>query len=206
MDRTVMDAPPFVPRKLTYEEFLARCDERNAAEWVNGEINYMTVSAKHDDVNGFLSAVIRAWVEEHNAGRILQEPFQMKTGPELPGRAPDICFLANDNLGRLRTNHIEGPADLVIEIVSPESIGRDRGDKFQEYEQGGVREYWVIDPIRRQADFYLRGEDGYYHAAATGGDGIYRSAVIEGLWLQVAWLWSDPLPSLVSVLKEWRLV
>ncbi|MEJ7756097.1 MAG: Uma2 family endonuclease [Nocardioidaceae bacterium] len=50
--------------------------------------------------------------------------------------------------------YLDGAADLAIEIISPESIGRDRGEKFVEYEAAGIREYWLIDPERRQAEFY----------------------------------------------------
>ena len=62
-------------------------------------------------------------------------------------REPDVLFLAKEHLGRLRDSHIEGPADLVVEIVSKESRGRDRGEKFYEYGEGGVPEYWLLDPI-----------------------------------------------------------
>jgi hypothetical protein len=39
-----------------------------------------------------------------------------------------------------------------------------------------------------------------------GPDRIYRSAVLDGLWLQVDWLWQDPLPPVLNVLREWGLV
>ena len=64
----------------------------------------------------------------------------------------------------------------------------------------------MIDPLRKQAEFYLLGGDGFYHAARVAEDGIYRSVVLKGLELKVDWLWQEPLPSLLSVLKEWRLV
>jgi hypothetical protein len=37
-------------------------------------------------------------------------------------------------------------------------------------------------------------------------EGIYRSAVLEGLWLRVAWLWQEPLPPLMHVLRERQLI
>jgi Uma2 family endonuclease len=96
---------------------------------------------------------------------------------------------------------------LVIEIISPESRARDSGDKFYEYEQGGVREYWLIDPIRRQAEFYQLGEDGIYRLASIiDEDGIYHSRALEGLWLRVEWLWLDPMPRLMDVLRQWALI
>jgi Uma2 family endonuclease len=77
----------------------------------------------------------------------------MKTGPGLPGRAPDVCFLSSANLHRLKKNHIDGPADLVVEIVSLESIERDYVTKFAEYAQGGLGEYWIADPLQQTARF-----------------------------------------------------
>jgi hypothetical protein len=53
---------------------------------------------------------------------------------------------------------------------------------------------------------YHLGPDGIYRLAPVGGDGIYHSAVLDGLWLEVEWLWQEPLPLLLSVLKEWELV
>jgi Uma2 family endonuclease len=91
-------------------------------------------------------------------------------------------------------------------VISPESRSRDRGDKYYEYEQAGIREYWLIDPIRKQAEFYRLGSDGIYFAVTIGDDGIFHSDVIADLWLKVDWLWQDPLPTLMSVLKEWGLV
>ena len=119
----------------------------------------------------------------------------MKTGKNLPGREPDILFVANEHLDLVKKNHLAGPADLAIEIVSPDSLTRDRGDKFVEYEKGGVKEYWLIDPIRESADFYYL-ENGVYRPITVSADGIYQSKVLAGFWLRVEWLWQEPLPPL----------
>jgi Uma2 family endonuclease len=194
------------PAKMSYEEFLAWADEDTWAEWVNGEVVPISpVSSQHQDILGFLLALIPCFVEVHQLGEVLSL-FQVKAGADLPGRMPDLLFVAQENLSRLKTYYLDGPADLVVEIVTLESRGRDRGDKFYEYEQGGVREYWLIDPLRKQADFYQLGADGIYRLAPVGGDGIYRSQVLEGLWLKVDWLWQEPLPPLLDVLKEWKLI
>jgi len=95
---------------------------------------------------------------------------------------------------------------LVIEIISTESRSRDRGDKFYEYEQGGVREYWLLDPLRKQAEFYHLGEDGIFRLVSPDHDGKYHSRMIRGLWIKVDWLWQSPLPPFFGVLKEWKLI
>src|SRR5919198_1118445 len=200
-------AAPALTQQMTYEEFLARADGDTYTEWVNGEVVYMSpVSNEHQAVGLFLLNVISCFVEVHNLSVVRYDPFQMKTGPNLPGRAPDILFVATPNLSRLKSTYLDGPADLVVEIISPDSRARDRGEKFYEYEQGSVREYWLLDYLRRQAEFYQRGPDGIFRPVPAAADGIYHSAVLESLWLWVEWLWQEPLPPLLTVLREWRLV
>jgi len=195
------------PGKMTYEEFLAWADEDTWAEWVNGEVVILTpASNRHQMLVGFLINLLQHFVEAHQQGVVLSAPFQMKIGPDLPGREPDILFIAREHLDRLKSTYLEGPADLVVEVISRDSRARDRGEKFYEYEQGGVREYWLLDYLRRQAEFYQLWPDGIYRAVPVGADGIYRSAVLDGLWLKVEWLWQEPLPLLLGVLREWGLV
>src|SRR5204863_2715109 len=126
----------------------------------------------------------------HDLGAVRADPFQMKTGPKLPGRAPDILFVAKKNAHRLKRLYVDGPAELVVEIISIGSRSIDRGAKYYEYEQGGVKEYWLIDPERRKAEFYRLGRDGTY-LLASFETGVIHSSVIIGLWVIVDWLrWS----------------
>ena len=211
-DIAVLEAPtpvatPPAPLKMTYEEFLAWVDEDTRAEWVNGEVVFMgQVSKLHQEVGRFLIVLLNLFVEARQLGEIFYESFPMKPGADLPGRLPDILFVAQENLSRAKAQGLEGPADLAVEIILPESRARDRGAKFYEYEQGGVREYWMIDPLRKQAEFYQLGADSLYHLIPPDSAGVYHSLVLPGLWLKVEWLWQEPLPTALSVLKEWKLI
>ena len=191
---------------MTYEEFLAWYDDSHA-EWVDGEVILMSpASGPHQDLAGFLYVLLRHFVEAGQLGRVLVAPFQMKLSFRPSGREPDVLFIARERLDLLKSNYLDGGADLAIEVISPDSRSRDRQDKYQEYEQAGVREYWIFDPIRKQAEFYRLGPDGIYSLVTLGDDGIFRSDVLAGLWLKVEWLWQEPLPPLMSVLKDWGLV
>lgn len=195
------------PLKMTYEEFLDWADEEQHYEWVNGEaISTGTISSEQNAIGVFLIAVLSIWIESKNLGVLCYDPFQMKTAAHLSGRSPDILFVANEHLSRLKKNYLEGAADLVVEIISPESRARDRGDKYYEYEEGGVPEYWLLDPLRKKAEFYHLGEDGNYGVMPVDENGIFRSRVFDGLWLKVDWLWQDPRPAVLQVVKEWGLV
>ncbi len=190
---------PVEPRKMTYEEFLAWADEDTLAEWVNGEVvMYSPASDRHQDISGFLESVLRSFVEVRQLGIVRSAPFQMKLEH---GREPDLLFVAQTNLGRLKETYLDGPANLVVEIVSPESAGRDRGVKFYEYAQGGVPEYWLIDPQMEWAEFYQL-EEGHYRLTFSGKKGEYHALVLPDFWLRVEWLWQEPLPSPIRTLAE----
>src|SRR5437667_6191207 len=115
------------PAKMTYDEFLQWDGENQHVEWVNGKLIIMSpVTDWHADVAGLLYTLIRLYIEHRRLGRVFCEPFQMKTGADLPGRAPDILFVANKNLGRLKRLYLDGPGDLVVEVISPGSRVTDR--------------------------------------------------------------------------------
>jgi len=194
-------------RGMSYEEFLDWCDEDTLAEWVDGEVIMASpASFGHQALVGFLLKVLDTYAEQRELGQVITAPFQMKTGPELPGREPDLLFIARENLSRLKGVYLDGPADLAIEVVSRGSRLRDRGEKLAEYEMGGVREYWVIDPEERRADFHVLAADGRYERRRTGEDGIYPCEVIAGFRLREAWLWQQPLPKVLSALRELGVV
>jgi len=192
---------PVRPRKMTYEEFLAWADEDTLAEWVDGEVVMTSPASKrHQDLVGFLYEVMHTYSQMHGLGAVLQAPFQMKLVRS--GREPDLLFVANEHLERLKETYLDGPADLVVEIVSPESAGRDRGEKFYEYERAGIPEYWLINPGIKRAEFYTLDAEGHYTLVLCGTGGVYRSVVVPGFWLEVEWLWAEPLPSPLRVVAE----
>jgi Uma2 family endonuclease len=196
--------PSTAPRKMTYEEFLAWADEDTLAEWVDGEvIMYSPASRRHQLLVGFLEKVLGMFAEQHNLGIVLSAPFQMRLADS--GREPDLLFVGVDHLDRLKESYLDGPADLVVEIVSPESAGCDRGDKFYEYARGEVPEYWLIDPEMEWAEFYQL-EKGRYRVAFSGKEGRYDARVLPGFWLRVEWLWQEPLPKVLDVLRELGLI
>jgi Uma2 family endonuclease len=154
---------------------------------------------RHQEISLFLATVLGDYVSTRDLGTAVQPPFQMKLEH---GREPDLLFVSKSNRERLRETYLDGPADLVVEIASPESGGRDRGEKFYEYARGGVAEYWLIDPDTRWAEFYRLSEEGHYRTAFAGAEGVYHSAVIPGFWLRVEWLWQQPKPHPLQALGE----
>jgi Uma2 family endonuclease len=196
-------SPP--PARMSYEEFFEWHPESGLAEWVDGEAFVMAPPAtRHQQIVAFLLRILGFFVEARALGEVFVAPVQMRLAKS--GREPDILFVATENLGRIDGRYLHGPADLAIEVVSPDSRKRDYVDKFREYAEAGVPEYWIVDGMKKQATFYGLGADGSYHALPVTSDNVFHSEVLAGLWLRVDWLWQEPLPQSISILKEWGLV
>lgn len=182
------------PGRMSYEEFLPWCDEDTWAAWVDGEVVILSPALeRHQDLAAVLTSILRIFTEVRELGIVRPAPFYMKLvcmrlGPSGSGREPDLLFVAREHLHHLRPTLSEGPADLVVEITSPESFSLDRGEKYVEYETAGIPEYWLIDPDRQQAEFSQLSLGGRCRVVLPDTGGIYRSTVLPGFWLRVAWL------------------
>lgn len=191
--------------QISFEEFVSAPQfHGRRVEWVDGAvIEKMSVSLNHSLLVVFLTKLLGLVAELSVGGQVLADQFLMRLEDQARGREPDIIYVAPENEGRLLRNYLDGPADLVIEVVSPGTEAVDRGTKFEEYEAGGVREYWLLDPHRQEALFYLRDEAGVFRPAPTP-DGVFASRVLPAVQLRVEWLWKQP--PILQILRGWNLV
>ncbi len=190
--------------RMTFEEFLQFGGEDRWAEWIDGEVIIMySASTRHQEIVLFLAQVLGIYVRSKNLGDVFIAPFAMKLYAEKRGREPDLLFVSRENKHLIEPTFLNGAADLVVEVISPESIGRDRGEKFVEYESAGVREYWLIDYERNRAEFYELATGGLYRLANT--DGTFHSKVLEGFFVREDWFWQENLPT-IEALKELKIL
>lgn len=196
-----LSTEPHAQAKITFEDFLAWSHEDTRAEWVDGVVEMPSPgSARHQMIVFFLAQVIAGFLEVNPLGTLLEAPFLMKLPQS--AREPDLLFVAADHQYRLTPTYLDGPADLVVEVVSPESAARDRGQKFYEYQAAGIPEYWLIDPRIEHAEFYQLNARGVYEVAPLDDEGRYHSKVLPRLWLRESWLWQERLPEPDDVLLE----
>lgn len=123
-----------LPTRMTEEEFVARCDEDIRAEWIDGE---MVIMSPASIVHNRLSRCLLSLLEDYVAERELGEAFGTDFSVRLPAkrrRLPDVLFVARDRSHCLRENHCEGAPNLIMEVVSDESVDRDWRVKYLEYE------------------------------------------------------------------------
>ncbi len=171
------------------------------AEWVDGEVYLMgTPSLAHQLLSGWLYRFLSGFVEFHDLGLVLI-PLATRLADVPARRDPDLLFIAKSRLPLPRDNHLEGPPDLAVEIVSPDGAVRDWQTKRAEYAAAGVREYWIVDPLTREfAAFTLARKK--YRLLPPDDDGRVHSKLLKGLHVRPAWLWRSPLPKVATVLKE----
>ncbi len=190
--------------RMSYEQFLRWADEDVHAEWVDGEvIVFMPPKTRHQEILVFLVRLLAQYADFKHSGRVLTAPFEMRLSPAGPSREPDILFVSRQNLHRLTAERLEGAADLVVEVVSEDSVRRDREQKFAEYQSSGVREYWMVDSRAGQAgvEAFALNEQGVYEPLPVE-DGIIRSRVIPGFWLKVEWLTAQEMPDPLMAFAE----
>jgi Uma2 family endonuclease len=177
--------------------------ERYAAEhheWVRGYVVKMSpVSYDHYEIAIYLQIMLKAYFDLKPIGRVLGEPFVMRLPNSPSRREPDLQIILNSNPGKLTDTAMLGAADICIEVVSAESVERDYGDKFKEYEAGKVTEYWIIDPLRNEGRFYRLNSEGIYEAQSLDADGNYTTPQLPQLKLHVATLWQQPLPGFFEI-------
>jgi Uma2 family endonuclease len=168
-------------------------------EWVQGVVIKMSpASLSHDAITQYIRQLLAAYFSLRPIGRVVGAPYVMR----LPysRREPDLMVVLDARQDQLRPTHLNGPADIAIEVVSPSNEEVDYGAKLREYEAGGVSEYWIIDPIRRVCHFH-RLTDERYLPQATDEQGAYRTALLPDFHLPTRVLWRLNLPNVVEVVQ-----
>jgi Uma2 family endonuclease len=188
-------------RRMTEEEFVAWWDEDTRAEWVDGEVIVMSPATWiHAKLCQFLEGILSGYVQHRMLGEVAGREISVRLDSKRR-RLPDVLFIANERLGNLREKHLDGAPNLALEIVSEDSVDRDWRDKYSEYAQAGVQEYWVVDPLYQRVEAYTLADNKQYQAIAPV-DGKIASVVVPGFYLRPQWLWQKPLPEVRVVLNE----
>ncbi|MFW6388175.1 MAG: Uma2 family endonuclease [bacterium] len=183
---------------LTAHDFLDWLEPGKHADLIDGEVSmHSPVSTRHADLLNFLDRLLGSYIDRHELGRLYREVVAVR----LSGRnvfLPDLAFYRASRLEAVKATHIDGPPDLVVEVLSPRTAERDVGPKFAEYEQHGVDEYWVLDPETLAHRFYRR--DGEELVEYASGEEHIASEVVPGFFVLRSWLNPVALPKLDTAL------
>lgn len=106
---------------------------------------------------------------------------------------PDILFVSGTRREIMRKERIDGPCDLVVEIMSPANRRKDRLQKMEIYRQAGIPHYWLADPEESTLEaFALKGKSYALIVAAGPGD-KFAHPDFPGLNLDLARIFHRPI-------------
>ena len=174
-----------VAKKLTWED-IKSLPEEGKTELVEGKL-YMSPTAgyPHQRIGTLLTVEIVPFVQRNDLGEFLGRDVHV-IFDEHNHFEPDLCFIAKQRLHIIQGPIINGPPDVIIEIISESNRAHDTKLKFGYYERYGVREYWLVDPREQSIAVYAL-EDGRYELLGEfrAGD-LVRTRVLAGLELNPA--------------------
>jgi Uma2 family endonuclease len=172
---------------MSREEFLRRSENRDEClqDWEDGvAIKFTPAHSRHGYFMGVLFGILRA----SGVGRVRQETF-VDFGARTVGA--DLAVLFPEHADRLVEGRIRGVPDVIVEIVSQDSVDRDRVAKFDLYYSQGVPWYWIGDPRAALMEEYHHTPEGYVRTASGSLSSPFEPRAIPGLLISVADLLED---------------
>jgi Uma2 family endonuclease len=198
-------AEPYLVRIVgwTEDRYFQEAPENRFVEFEDGEvIVHSPVGIRHQRLTRFLTVLFQLFVQRQHLGEVLNGPGVVRLRPGL-NYEPDIFFIPRERLTDLADDYFSGSPGLIVEILSPGTRTHDLDTKARAYRQHGVPEYWVVDPERKVViQHRLPANPQVPYAVAEFGQGRLDSQAVPGFWIDVTWLWQDPLPDELRCLEQ----
>jgi Uma2 family endonuclease len=186
---TVPDRIPLGRIRLTYEDYVELPDDGRRYEILDGDLEVTpSPTTTHQRVSRKLEHILDDYVTTHGLGEIFDAPTDVILA-NTTITVPDLLFVAAPRATIITKRAIEGPPDLIVEILSPTTARRDRTRKASLYFRFGVSYYWLVDPEERILETYERGKRRYRRTARHAGATVAHAAPFADLALDLAKVW-----------------
>jgi Uma2 family endonuclease len=184
----------------TLEKYLEEAPENLFSEFVRGEvIMYSPATAEHQRLVSFITRLIGGYCEAKGCGEVLTGPAAIQLSPDVV-RELDLFVLPPEEVPKAKGMPLSVRPTLVIEVMSPSTRTIDLVEKAEDYALAGIPEYWAVDPEHKE--LIVHQLEGARYRAERVKEGKVRSISLPGFWLDVEWLFGDPLPPVTECLKE----
>jgi len=160
--------------RYSYADYLSWTDDK-MRELLNGIVYTFAAPFRNhaEFTSGFLIKAGSFIQRKKGKCKIYTAPFDVRL--PLNGRTeddkiynvvqPDICVVCDSS--KLDERGCIGAPDLIVEVISPSTAKKDLYEKFNLYEDAGVREYWVVYPKDKAVTVFILQEDGKYDSGTT---------------------------------------
>lgn len=193
-DRSSITADVMVTLEgISEEDWWKYAPEGRVCEYLDGVV-YMPspASDEHQDDVGFWFSLLNIYTTERRVGRARLGPGVLRLAPRR-NPEPDVFVVP------LGDGPHDPPALLVVEALSKSTRGHDTGRKRDLFQEAGIPEIVYVDLKRRRIIVHRKADDLYTTEVLDRG--IWHSASIPGFWIEVSWLWEDPLPGPLRCLQ-----
>ncbi|HHY73305.1 MAG TPA: Uma2 family endonuclease [Bacillus bacterium] len=162
---------------LTYDDYAA-IDDGNRYELAAGQLQLMSPAptVTHQMISFELQKIITQTCEENYI--ILYAPVDVILSSN-EVRQPDIVLVHRSRLDIIKKRGVEGAPDLVVEILSPSTLKRDKIDKLKVYSYYGIPEYWIVDPCTGVLEQFILADGRYELINIFQEDEIVTSPAIS---------------------------
>ena len=151
--------------KYTFADYLG-WDGPQRYELINGEA-YLLASPSfiHQEISAAIHRQLLNFLEGKKC-RAIAAPFDVRLFEQIDEKPenvdtivqPDISIICDKS--RVDDRGYRGVPEMIIEILSPSSARHDKLVKFNLYQQAGLKEYWIVDPMNRAVSVFLRDDAG----------------------------------------------
>jgi Uma2 family endonuclease len=150
---------------VTYNDLLEMPDDGRQYEIIDGELLVVpSPIPRHQLISSRLENAIFNYLEAHPIGIMFHAPMDVVFAPRWVLQ-PDILYVRNERRSVITKTNISGAPDLAIEVLSESTRKKDEITKRKAYEQFGVGEYWIVDPVLESIKVYRRDSSGSYSRA-----------------------------------------
>lgn len=163
----IVNEPAFeFEREYTYADYL-KFQFEEMVELIRGKIHRMSPAPRlvHQDISSNLEFIIKGFLRKkkckmyHAPCDVVLPIANKKRNKATTVVQPDIVVICNTFI--IEDKAIFGVPNWIIEILSPGTAPKDRGVKYDVYEEAGVGEYWIVSPEYETVEVFLL-ENGKY--------------------------------------------
>ena len=137
-------------------EYIYALPDGERAELIDGQIYSMAPpNTRHQRILNYINTEINMYIRKNNGEcEVFPAPFAVfLNDDDMNYVEPDISVICDKN--KISDKGCQGAPDWVIEIISPSSRAMDYFTKLFKYQKSGVREYWIVDPIKQRVTVYF---------------------------------------------------
>ncbi len=168
---------------LTYEDYCALPEDGKRYQLIEGDVDVTPApTTTHQRVSQNLESVLRDHVRRNRLGVLFHAPIDVLLALDTVVQ-PDIVFVSRERRSLVTERGVEGPPDLVVEVLSPRTRRLDRTTKMRLYARSGVREYWLVDPEAQSLEILRLSGGTYVLAQAASGMENASSELFPGFTL-----------------------